>query len=188
VLPNWREVVVSLYGAWRLTHMDARGHGFFDATPDGARRSFFAAVLVAPLYALMLAAVLPADAPADPVRFLLVEGIGYVTTWVAYPVVVEGLSRHLGCRPRFEGYLVAYNWSMVLQYAVIVPISILTGTGVIPPELGRFVWLVAFSLILAYLWFIARSALTVPPVTAAGFVLLDVLLSALIDGIAAGMA
>jgi hypothetical protein len=188
VLPSWREVVVSLYGAWRLARLDPRGLGFFDATSEGALRSFFAAVLVAPLYVVMLAVVLPGDAPGGPLRVFLAESIGYVTTWTAYPVIVEGLSRILGCRPRFEGYLAAYNWSMVLQHALIVPISILVGLGLLPLELGQFLWMVAFSLILAYLWFIARTGLALPPLTAAGLVLLDVLLSALIDGIAAGMS
>lgn len=184
-----RDVVISLYGVWRLAHFDPRGHACFDASPEGARRSFFAAVLVAPFYALMLAVLPPAaqttaDAAAhDTLRPLLMEIIAYVITWTAYPVVVEALSRPLGVRKRFEGYLTAYNWSMVLQYAVFMPITILVGLGWVPPDLGQLCWLVAFVLMFAFLWFVARSALGVPPATAAGLVILDVLLSMLIDGI-----
>ncbi len=47
-----REAIVSLYGAWRLARLDRRGFEVFDQTPAGAIRSFFAAVLVAPMYAL----------------------------------------------------------------------------------------------------------------------------------------
>jgi hypothetical protein len=182
-----RELVASLYGAYRLARFDPRGLGFFDTSPAGARRSFFAAAIVAPFYALMLVVGGPDGGDVDPLRFGVVEGIAYVLSWVAYPVLVEWLTRLLGCRERFETYLVAYNWSMVLQNAVVFPITMLAGLGVLPLQVGQLPWLGVFLLILLYVGFIARTALEVPPATAAGLVLLDVLLSALIDGVAGGL-
>ena len=182
-----REVVLSLYGAWRLAERDPGGLAFFDSTTAGARRSFFAAAMVAPLYALMVVADLPVDAGAAPLRFALVQVIAYVTSWVAYPVVVEALSRAMGCREHFESYLTAYNWSMVLQNAVVLPLAILTSLDVLPPQLAQILRLAVFVLVLAYLGFIARVGLRVSPLTALGLVVMDVLLSALIDGIASGM-
>lgn len=182
-----RELVASLYGAYRLARFDPRGLGFFDSSPAGARRSFFAAAIVAPFYALILAVGRPGDADVDPLRFGIVEGIAYVLSWVAYPVLVEWLTRLLGCRKRFEAYLVAYNWSMVLQNAVVFPITMLAGLGVLPPQVAQLLWFGLFLLILLYVGFIARAALEVAPATAAGLVVLDVLLSALIDGVAGGL-
>jgi hypothetical protein len=182
-----REVIVSLWGAWRLARLDRGGLACFEATTEGARRSFWAAALVAPFYAVMVAAGYPAHR-AGGWRFVLAESIAYVVTWVAYPVVAEWLSRRLGCRDRFEGYLAAYNWSMVVQHAVVLPIGILAMLGALPSGAAEGLWLIAFLLILVYLFFIARTALAVLPTTAAGLVMLDVLLSALIDGIAAGMS
>jgi hypothetical protein len=182
-----REVIASLYGAYRLARFDEQGLAFFDSSPSGARRSFFAAVIVAPLYALMLSAVGPGERHASPLRFAFVEAIAYVLSWVAYPVAVEWLSRRLGRRARFEGYLAAYNWSMVLQNAAVLPISLLAGLGILPQQLGQLLWLAVFLLTLVYVGFIARIGLAVQSTTAAGLVLLDVLLSALIDGWASAM-
>lgn len=178
------ELVASLYGAYRLARFDPLGLDFFDSSPAGARRSFFAAAIVAPFYALMLAVGQPGSDDVDPLRLGVVQGIAYVLSWVAYPVLVEWLTRLLGCRERFETYLVAYNWSMVLQNAVVFPITMLAGLGVLPLQVGQLLWFCIFLLILLYVGFIARAALEVTPATAAGLVLLDVLLSALIDGVA----
>jgi hypothetical protein len=70
----------------------------------------------------------------------------------------------------------------------VLPIGILAMLGALPSGAAEGLWLIAFLLILVYLFFIARTALAVLPTTAAGLVMLDVLLSALIDGIAAGMS
>ena len=102
-------------------------------------------------------------------------------------MIVEWLTRLLGCRERFESYLAAYNWSVVLQNAAVFPVAMLTGLGLLPPQVGQLLWFGVFLAILLYIGFIAHTALEVGPVTAAGLVLLDVLLSALIDGIASGL-
>ena len=130
---NTRELAASVYGAYRLARLDPNGLRFFDASPAGARRSFYAAAIVAPFYALMLAVGAPEPA-SDTLRFSLVEGIAYVLSWVAYPVIVEWLTRLLGCRERFESYLAAYNWSVVLQNAAVFPVAMLTGLGLLPPQ------------------------------------------------------
>ena len=181
-----RELAASVYGAYRLARLDPNGLRFFDASPAGARRSFYAAGIVAPFFALMLAVGAPEPA-SDTLRFSLVQGIAYVLSWVAYPVIVEWLTRLLGCRERFESYLAAYNWSVVLQNAAVFPVALLTGLGLLAPQVGQLLWFGVFLAILLYIGFIAHTALEVAPVTAAGLVLLDVLLSALIDGIASGL-
>ena len=183
-----REAIVSLYGAWRLARLDARGFELFDKTSAAAMRSFYAAVLVAPMYAAV-ATMLPATrAGSGGLRWLLVETIAYVVSWVAYPVVAEQLTRSMGCRERFEGYLCAYNWSMVLQNAALLPLAGLTALDVLPGDVMQILWLAAIMAIMGWLWFIARTALAVGAFTAGGLVLLDQLLSMLIDGIAAGLS
>lgn len=180
------ELAASVYGAYRLARFDPKGLMFFDASPAGARRSFYAAAIVAPFYALMLAVGAPERA-GNTLQFSIVEGVAYVLSWVAYPITVEWLTHRLGCRERFEGYLAAYNWSVVLQNAAVFPVAMLTGLGLLPQQLGQVLWFGIFLMILAYLAFIARTGLEVVPGTAAGLVVLDVLLSALIDGIAGSL-
>jgi hypothetical protein len=181
-----RELAASLYGAYRLARFDASGLRFFDTSPAGAGRSFYAAAIVAPFYGLMLTVASP-QGDINYLRFGFIEGTAYVLSWVAYPVIIEWLTRLLGCRERFEGYLAAYNWSMVLQNVAIFPVAMLVGLGMITLEVGQLLWFGVFLAILFYIGFIARIALEISLFTAAGLVVLDVLLSALIDGVAAGL-
>jgi hypothetical protein len=181
-MPTLRETVMSIYGAYRLARLDATGMSYFDTTVAGFWRSFFAAVIIAPLYAILLAIRFPIiAADADPTRFVLTETIAYVLSWTAYPLVIASLTRRLGCWDRFPGYIVAYNWSMVLQIALVLMIALVSTTGVVPEEAGPFLSLATYLAILGYIWFIARTALGVPALTAAGIVALDIALSYFID-------
>jgi hypothetical protein len=173
-----------------LARLDPGGMAFFDTSVGGVWRSFFAAVIIAPLYALLLSIRLPlegAGSEIDPLQFWLTEGTAYVVSWVAYPVIMITVTQLLNRSDRFQEYVVAYNWSMVLQNALILPIGILSASGVISTDAGGFLWLVALVLILIYMWFIARTALALPPFAAAGIVALDIALSFLISGVARGM-
>lgn len=187
-MPTLHEIVTSLYGACRLARLDPDGMSFFDTSVGGVWRSFFAAILIAPFYALLLAIRFPLDGGGvDPLRFGVAEGLAYVMSWVAYPVVMITLTQMMGCWERFPAYLVAYNWSMVLQNALFLPIGILGATGAIPADAASFLWLIALVVVLVYIWFIARTALDLPPFTCAAIVALDIALSFLISATADGL-
>ena len=65
---------MSIYGAYRLARLDAAGMSYFDTSVAGFWRSFFAAVIIAPFYAMLLAIRFPIiAADADPTRFVLYE-------------------------------------------------------------------------------------------------------------------
>jgi hypothetical protein len=184
MIPSLREIVSSLYGSWRLAHFDGAGMAYFDRSVDGFWRSFFAALLIAPLYAVMLGLrYSAAGEPGDPMHYGLIEAISYLISWFSYPVVMHALTALLDCRDRFVGYMVAYNWSLVLQNGLLVPIAMLNALQVISPNAASVLWLIAIVMVLAYLWFIARAGLAVPPLTAVGIVSIDVLLSLLISGL-----
>jgi len=187
-MPTLHEIVTSLYGACRLARFDPNGMSYFDTSVEGVWRSFFAAVLIAPFYAVLLAIRFPLDGgDIDPMQFTLAEGVAYVMSWVAYPVVMVTLTQVMGCWERFPAYIAAYNWSMVLQNALFLPIGILGATGAISADAASFLWLVALVAVLVYIWFIARTALDLPPFTCAGIVILDIALSFLISAMADGL-
>jgi hypothetical protein len=182
------ESATSLYGAFRLARFDPHGMNYFNAGPSGFWRSFWAAVIIAPFYAVLLATAYPSlETSHDPVRFALVEGIAYVMAWVAYPLVMAWVTRQLDRFDYFIGYIVAYNWAAVLQNALFIPINILWVTGALPPDVSFMLWLIVFSLILAYLWFIARTALALAPMAAASIVGIDLVLNVIISAIANSM-
>ena len=52
--------------------------------------------------------------------------------------------------------------------------------GVLPGDMATLVFLAALGFVLVYVWFIARTALELPPVTCAAIVILDLALGILI--------
>jgi hypothetical protein len=185
MIPSLREIVLSVYAAARLAQFDARALAYFDTSPKGVFRSFFAAVLVAPFYALTLATRFGATAEAgDPMRFALSEGIAYVLSWVAFPLIMVDIAQAVDRPGRLYLYICAYNWSLVVQNALILPLAVLVTTGIIPADLGQPLWLTAIAAIMVYIWFVARSALEISGLMAAGIVVLDIIVSLIISAIA----
>ena len=180
-----REVSSALYGALRLAQLDPRGLRFFNATAAGFWRSFFAAVMVAPLYAILLFVRYLTGHESAPVpRYVAVETIAYVIAWVAFPVAMDPLSRLFGRSQRYIPYIVAYNWAAVWQNALYLPLAVFGLTGTVPGPVYSVLNIAALTLILFYGWFIARTALQVTAPTAAGVVVFDFLLSLFINGFA----
>ncbi|MSO93287.1 MAG: hypothetical protein EXQ86_07800 [Rhodospirillales bacterium] len=180
-----REVSAALFGALRLAQLDPGGLRFFNVSSAGFRRSFFAAVLVAPLYAILLFVryLMGLEAASVP-RYIAIEGIAYVIAWVAFPVAMDPISRLLGRSDRYVPYIVAYNWAQVWQNALYMPLAVFGITGAIPGPVYSVLNVAALTLIMFYGWFIARTAFQVPAATAAGLVVFDFLLSLFITGFA----
>ncbi len=183
-----REAATSLYGAYRLARFDARGMTYFETSLAGFWRSFYAAVIVAPVFAvLLLMRYAAGGAAVDGVRFAAVEAIAYVIAWVAFPLVMVSLARVLDREERYLGYIIAYNWAAVLRNAFYMPVVMLGVTGTVPAETARTLGLIALSVVLVYTWFITWTALNVSAGTAAALVALDFVLSVFINAVASAM-
>jgi hypothetical protein len=179
-----REASYGLFGAWRLAHLDPRGMDYFDKTVEGFWRSFWAAGLSAPLVILILVLrYANARGDLDPLRFVLVETIGYAIMWTAYPLAAWYLLQALGRSNRYVGYIVAYNWANVIQIAVSVPIAALIATEALPSALLSVVWLGILAALLFYQYFVARIALEVDVAVASGLVFADFVLSMLREAV-----
>lgn len=182
------EVIRSLYGAYRLARLDASGLTFFNATVTGFWRSFFAAVLVAPLYIVLVMIRYGVSGEQVPLfRFLAIETIAYVIAWVAFPVIMATVTKTIGRERHFIRFIVAYNWAGVLQNALYLPIIIFGSVGLLSEAGANTLALLAISLIMVYTWFITRTALDVTGAQAAGIVGLDFMISIFINAVANGM-
>jgi hypothetical protein len=183
-----REIVASLYGAYRLARADGEGLKFFNDSTEGFWRSFFAAVLVLPFYFVLLV-VRHATTMEHMAafRFYAVEMIAYVIAWVAFPLVMASLVRVFHRDRFYVRFIVAYNWAAVLQNGVYLPIAILTAAGLLSDPLANTLGLLAIAVIVVYVWFVTRVALEIEAGKAAGIVGLDFLLSILINAVAEGM-
>ena len=182
-----QELVAALYGAYRLARRDPRGLGFFEDSVPAFWRSFAAAVIIAPLYALFLIVAFTSEGTAiGGVRYGVVQAISYVIGWTAFPLAAFYVCQLLDCEHRFVRYIVAYNWSAVLWNPPQILIALLAVSGAVSAGTGQFLSLMALLLILIYTWFIARTALDVGGIAAVGVVMVDLVLSVLVQALSDG--
>jgi hypothetical protein len=183
-LPSQAETLRALYAAWRLVRADRSAVALLDDSPDGFVKSFFAAVLVAPLWILHEWMQL-ADERVRPDLFglLAIEGLTYAISWLAFPVAMLFVSEALGRRGRYFRHIVAWNWAVVIQALFIVPLALLASQA---PALGGFLLFVQLAVFL-YQWFVTRASLEVEAFPAIGVVFLGWTLDLVIAGIAHAM-
>ena len=94
-------------------------------------------------------------------RIFAVETIAYVISWTAYPLIMFRVTDAIGRETKYVDFIVAYNWSKVLQMAIYLPVSAITFAGVLPETLSVLLNITASIGILIYQWFITRTALEV---------------------------
>lgn len=182
------EIIRSLYGALHLARGDTSGMAFFNATEQGFWRSFTAALLIAPLFALLLTIRYHVnEAGVSLLRFTAIETIAYVVSWVAFPLLLFHLTDILGTGHRFIRYIVAYNWASVLQNLLYLPFALLVEAHLVQGAGSTFFGILLLGLVLLYTWFVTRTALEITNLLAAGLVMIDLVLSIFINTITQGM-
>ncbi|CAA7616454.1 conserved membrane hypothetical protein [Magnetospirillum sp. LM-5] len=178
------EIARGITGAWLLAKRNPAGIEWFDDSDDGFLKSFWAAVLVAPAF-LGLDLLAGEFADAGP-RQLAVKLIAYVIDWTAFPLVMFYIAATLGRGGQWARYVVAYNWSAVVQVGILFPVAVL---ATLAPMAATALLAQALTiLMLIYRAFVAHVALKVNLGTAAGIVLLDVLLAGLLKNVAERIA
>jgi hypothetical protein len=183
-----REVVYSIFGAYRLAMLDKTGLSYLDRSPEGAIRSFNAALIILPAYAVLVVLRLWDVLPdVSLLRFVTVEGLAYVISWTAFPLAMFHISGLLDRSERYFDFLSAYNWSSVIQMGVYLPVVAVADSGLMPEGLDEGLVLGVTMLVLMYQWFIARTTLDINGGSAAGVVLLDMILAIFITGVSDGM-
>ncbi len=176
------EIGPALYGAWRLARFDPNGMRFFDCSIEGFWRSFRVAVLAAPFTALLIALDLSdRSVTGGWFRVLAGEAIAYVIGWVAFPLLAFYLTDYIDRRAQYLGFIVAYNWSTLIQLAVVLPVALIYHGAILPSGPGLAVTYAADIALLVYEWFIVRTALNLPGVGAAGIVAIDVIVTLAIN-------
>lgn len=175
----------SLTGAVRLAARDPAGIGLLDSSPEGTRRSFVAAVLVAPAYALM-AYLRLSDAPAaiSPLATGVVEAIAYTISWTAYPVLMITFCRLLQRQREYSLLVTAGNWANALQAALFALVALVGEGGLLSTGLFSLLSLAATVWALLYQAYVVRTTLRVTGLMATGLVVLDVVVGMLVNAVA----
>jgi hypothetical protein len=177
------DIANALVGAWRLARFDRTGLAFFARDAAAFIRSFRAAIIAYPAFLILLALRL-SDAEwqdADWLHLFLAETIGYVIAWAAFPLLMLPVTRFLAREHLWLGFIIVYNWSQVLQYALFLFATGLAQSGLLPSPLAAGIASAATLAVLGYEWFIARVALDISGAAAVMIVLVDLVLGVLIS-------
>ena len=177
-----REVAYGTYGAWRLAKCDSSGLQFFDNTPQAFWRSFYAALIVAPVFAILVAIRLEDVAvTGGTLHLLAIETLSYIIGWFAFPLAMFYIAEQLDRSHCFLRYIAAYNWATVLQMGLFLVVTVIAHSGALPTTLAVLISLAATVAILAYQWFIARIGLDITGPTAAAIVFLDLMIGIVLN-------
>lgn len=178
------EALRSIFGAYRLAQFDRRAVQFFDGSREAAIRSFWVAAILLPLWALNLLLLWTSvDGPVSSFRLLAVKSLFYVVSWTAFPVLVALVSVALNQGHRFALFVAAYNWSQLIQAAILIPVMVLAYTGAVPDGVLRMLIFGYYIFVLVYQVFVIRTTLTVGWGEAAGLGVLDIALSFMMQSI-----
>ncbi len=176
MIPGRHEILSAMQGAWLLVRRQEDGMRWFNLTVAGFWRSFFAAVLILPLYLpFTLIEADTSEAPAG--RHLAWELVGYVLVWVCWPLALLALCWLLRRTRRFAAMVIASNWVAVPQFAILAGAQLL---ALAAPPLALLVVIAAFVFLLTVDYFVARTALDISPAPAIGVVIVTQLLVAVI--------
>jgi hypothetical protein len=150
---------------------DPRAAHLFENSYAGAVRSYWAAIVILPIYMLTIGGqyAMPSDNYSNfgtlaehsgLVSAALAKFCIYTLCWfVAWPLVVDRLTTYLDCEKNFFRYVASYNWMHAL-YA-LVGLLFWTGTmsGVIHDGNTVVAAISLLGVLWTYHWFILRHAL-----------------------------
>lgn len=187
-LPSRAELEQSIKGAFQLLLQKPEGMERFDVSVRGYWRSFYAMLYAAPLNVFLLISAprepgaedaggggSPGQAAAESFGLLDLagEGLVYAIDWLYWPLLGYYMAEAFGRSERYVGYIVAYNWSRLLGLAILTAAAFLD-LMIMGQAFGGF-FLIATLLALFISWSVARHALDLPGMQAAGMVAIDIL-------------
>ncbi|NKB48849.1 MAG: hypothetical protein GKS02_05725 [Alphaproteobacteria bacterium] len=181
-MTSTREIIIGIYGAWRLLLLDRSALRLFDVTIAGFWKSFYAALVVLPfviIVQVMIVSVFPDEINQAPtVRSMMVFAIDYVYQWTVFPLVMIYLAEIMARNGQYTTFIVARNWAHAVQIVIFLPAAIFVAiVGADNPDLARMIILAAYVAAWAYEWFIARTALEISGSAATVIVLISIAIS-----------
>lgn len=171
-------VIANLGIAVRLATFDKQAVEAIDDSHANVWRSF-----VALPFALVLNALAAGPPPESSAEGPSI-GLGwYAVAWLLALVIASEFARHLGKLDRIARYIVARNWTTLIQaFVVAVVAKLLVADDV--DRMSQFPVAVAGLWTLVYDWFVAKHALSISGAAAAALVAMQVVALLLTIGFA----
>lgn len=184
----------ALVTAFRAARFEKEAVDDFDHSIDGFFRSFFGAIISLPFFLLIVAAqqriardvaasapdIVPQSLLTGGMRLYFEQVLVYLADWAAFPLAMIGVARLLDAGNRYVAYIIAYNWSACILYALTATAYLFYLARLVSVDGAEILVFAATLYGFAYRWRIAREGLKVSGLNAAGLVLLDVLLGVLV--------
>jgi hypothetical protein len=183
--PSMRDVIVAgIAGALLLARAKPQGVALFETTPDGAWRSFAAALICLPaLLAIRFLAWASFGAPEGGVlRALIAETTAYAIAWAGFALLSLPLAQAWGQAAAWPRFIAAWNWTNIVQYGLMLALTVPAALG-LPPSVVQVLTLLGISYALWLEWFVTRHALGVDGGKAAAVVGLDLALGLFLAGL-----
>lgn len=185
------EIVYAIQGSLRLARFDRSGLDWFEFSERGFWRSFWAAVLSWPMFAIYVRANWARAHALDATDIgfgtaLLGQSLSYALAWALFPVVVMPLVKLFGLSARYVPYIVVRNWTSLVQ-TTVVTIAVAIGT-LVPPAAADMLLMWVLIAVIVYEWFITRASLDTTGLNAAGFVFFSLIFSLILGRVATVIA
>jgi hypothetical protein len=182
-----QEVFEGLYGAWRLLLGDRGAVALFDDSIAGFWKSFFAAILILPIYLIMTAmGTIEFDAsPSLPATVLIVLEF-YIIAWVLWPLIIGHILPVLDQSENFTLYIVAYNWMSAIGTGLFFIAVLVTTLLPIPDGFSALILVGALLGVLGYHGLIAHTTLNISIGVAIGLTIANFILHEIVQGVMFG--
>jgi hypothetical protein len=184
-----QEIARALTGSWLLFRNRPEGLRWFDRSIEGFWRSFGVIFLLLPFFWINWLAEkkmyldeteLTVDLFPDG-TFWMTKLVSYGLAWILMPIVLALLARPIGISRGYVDYIIAGNWSSLLVAFPYAFAGLLYLSGIIPLGILSLISLSMFIVVLWYRFNIARITLQAGTGLTVGIVVLDPVLSALIE-------
>jgi len=159
------------------------GLALMETTPDGAWRSFAAALVCLPAFlALRFFAWADLGAPGGFGRSLVAELTGYVIAWTAFALISRPLAVAWGRGGAWPRFIAAWNWTNVAQYLVALILALPAAVGA-PAGIAQVLAFAGLGYAIWLEWFVVRTALGLDNLRTAALVGADLVLAIFLGGL-----
>lgn len=162
-MPTSEAIQQYLTGAWRLMRGQSDGLDLLDISSDGFWNSFFAIVLVLPVFGVnwvTLANELAAAGDSLGWRFGIVLrlAVADILAWILPIVLLAAAAGPLGISDRFVPYVIASNWGSVITGWLMLPPALMELVGVGGSNAVGLTAIALFGLALILTWRLTDSS------------------------------
>ncbi|GEM_PF-6960423 len=178
---GFKQIMFYLQGALILSRFNPTGKIFFPKGREACIQSFQVAIILLPVYFYQTFLSRKEDNISD-IYFYLVQFIGYILIWTAFPLILYYVIRFLGREENFFNGLTLLNWSILVQNLYVIPFSLLFAFGILPPDLI----ILFFALLLyvqIYQGYVLKVGFEINALAAAMLVLADFTLRLYLDNL-----